>query len=220
MRKAFLILFLVGALFSNLAAQDRPIFDQVMQSIVQIKYRAEWKDIFGQDNFQEQRGTGILLGSNEVLTCYHVLSEMPVGKIQIVAFLRPKTEIRDNVYIKKVDSKRDLLLLGFWPSLTIVYPIVLGKAEPMLGDDIFFIGLTSVRFPTLRFTKYMIGIMGVMVFPAYLGDSGGGVFNMQGELIGILTNMMTIRSDNIIQNTYLGFAVSLKILQDFLIDKK
>lgn len=141
-----------------------------------------------------KKGTGVLLKSPAkdaapmVLTAFHVVDDL---QDITVRFLGESVHVR--AMVVHADSDRDLALIGLINAGDEHKGVVFGKTLPKLGDPVTVIGN-----PNLSTGSISRGILSnVMVPPqervayyrtdaaTYLGNSGGGLFNARGQLIGI-----------------------------------
>jgi S1-C subfamily serine protease len=161
-------------------------------------------------------GSGILLKDGLILSCYHVLDGYQAGHIKIMRFTKESTEIREGNQISIVafDQAQDLLLLQTNPSFSGSYSEV-AQVRPPTGAEIIITGHTQLRVTNFRLYHYIEGSLGILVTPVFFGDSGGGVFNHQGELLGIIKMVLVINGP-VQTNTLYGYAIPLHIIQEFL----
>lgn len=124
--------------------------------------------------------SGVILQTNLVMTAGHCIAD--VGVVTV--------EGREAKLYKK-DAKIDLALL-FVETIVIDRVIV---ADPVVGDDVFSWGFPMAS-PNRVFTK---GYISVVQFDssysttlAAPGASGSGLYNRNGQLVGIVTNYMDV----------------------------
>lgn len=212
--------FLVASLTLGVVPQDhaesiQDIYAQAMASTVLIQHTHVAKNIYGQDERARVAGSGVLIRPNQILTCYHIFVSLPAGKVEVFLYHDGDVEKRTEIIMVKFDSTEDLALLQVSPPFS-VRPRPLADNLCQLGDDVFFTGFSSLSLPVLRFIKYMPNYsMGIMVYPMYFGDSGGGVFDNRGRLIGIIRLVLAVKKP-IEQSTLIGYAIPLPRILEFL----
>jgi len=211
----FLVALSAPYLTNPAPANNDGIFLHVLFNTVRIIYSQDYKNIFGEDEQSAQGGSGILIGNDLVITCYHVLVGMPVSTIKIMKQDGKAIESRTDCKILKFDKEHDLLLIKVNPPFR-GDPIKVAAYEPNTGEDIIFAGHNALQLPRMRFAKMLVSPKGIMLFPVYFGDSGGGVFNYNGELIGIVSVITQVQESHALHNTFIGYAIPLDILRGFL----
>lgn len=136
-------------------------------------------------------GSGTLVAVNEqhglVLTNWHVVNEAtgPVTVIFPDGFQSPGL-------VQKVDRTWDLAAVAIWRPT--VEPVALSQTAPRPGDMLTIAGYGSGAYRSVsgRCTQYVApGLrhpyeMVELAASARQGDSGGPIFNSQGELAGVL----------------------------------
>ena len=149
------------------------------------EYRAREITVLVVDASRSRYGAGVLVAPNKVLTANHVVLSDQVG----VSFYKT----RSTFIIGKIvwrSKNVDLALLSIPP--VVVSPAVISCELPELGTPVFIIGQSAYRVGwTSRYGKVASsdvdpdGSVIVYMF-ATSGDSGAGVFNYDGKLVGIL----------------------------------
>jgi S1-C subfamily serine protease len=145
-------------------------------------------------------GTGFLFSSKDyVITNYHVVK----GAGSILAKFTNGQTVRAVVVAK--DSKNDIAILKLEnsPPLSAV-PIKLGdSSQARAGEKIFTIGYPASKIMGEK-PKYSEGVINSMTglkddpaffqvsVPVQPGNSGGPLFNVQGEVIGITTASLSL----------------------------
>ena len=137
-----------------------------------------------------KQASGVLIDYDEILTCYHVIKgqknigasfddKHPVG----IEHLSDMAELADAAVLN-VETERDPAKIG-------------SSSEVKLGDSIFIVSCpngeeNTVTRGEVTGTKTFEGIEDfVVTAKASPGSSGGGCFNLQGELIGIVAGGTT-----------------------------
>jgi len=177
-RLGLLLIALFAALpQSALALTASQVYEQVKDSVVVVK-------AYDQTGKPVGMGSGVMLPSGDVITNYHVVKtgvRYTVGQGKQAA---PAT-------LKAGDSKKDFCLLTA-PGLT-AKPARLGQAARLkVGEPVYAVGapqglelsLSEGIVSQLRGGPPPIIQTTAAVSP---GSSGGGLFNSQGELVGITT---------------------------------
>lgn len=174
-------------------------------------------------------GSGVVLENKRVLTCAHLFfmtegaGEKP-HPIFITRQIWREDKLLGTVTIPcklvKRDDSQDLALLE--PAMPEELPVTVGLGDtPAQGDPLYHVGsFTGARgiqsFSSgvmasvgRRMEHPVLGEMEVdqISCPAYPGSSGGGVFNQQGKLVGIVTGQA---AEN------LGFMVPARRINKFL----
>ncbi|CAH1386293.1 tetratricopeptide repeat protein [Candidatus Nitrotoga sp. M5] len=168
------------ALLSSLAAAKTPeqIFEQVSPSVVVV-------DIFDAKNKVIGQGSGVVISTGQVITNCHVVKR---GKSQRVR----QSGSKFSATLQYSDPSRDLCQLNV-PDLQAP-PAVLGTAKKLkVGQRVYAIGAPEDLELTL--SEGLISSLRPHDGAEYiqtsaaisLGSSGGGLFNDQGQLIGITT---------------------------------
>jgi S1-C subfamily serine protease len=209
----------MASMSPDLSPQDRreAILGNIMQCVVRIEYQFIYRTVYGEKESDTSYGSGTLISANEILTCYHVFDETPVGVVSVYIFDSPnvcETRRGTQVQLIKWDKDNDLALLQITPSVNIK-PIAMATELPRLGDDISLMGYPGCRINPLRFYRFSYNVNGIMLFPIYNGDSGGGVFNSRGELIGLIKMVLVIK-EPAFQVTFFGYAIPLNLIKEFL----
>jgi len=152
--------------------------------------------------------SGIIVYSDEertlVLTAHHVVDDaiektaccgcdygVDVSLLHVIAGVMPVFESYDVVNIEFEEST-DLAVLEIHPKKVFRHSRV-AKNSPRLGDDIWLAGnpdrvYRSLKKGIISSKERWVGgsssweISGGVIF----GSSGGGIFNMDGELVGIM----------------------------------
>jgi len=192
--------------------------------------------------FGEGAGTVIAKTENRmyILTCYHVVAEIDrINKMGMkvgVTIAYSKKDDRNSIagmtaygaQIIKTDEEHDLALLEIFTvdeNLTVVN---LAEIEPQKGDTVYSIGSPLGIWRTIS-----KGIICNKQDGYYIsdntttyGNSGGGLYNSKGELIGVPSNVMgysvakkkpePIPEPKFVPESSLGLAIDLPTIKDFL----
>ncbi len=166
--------------------------------------------------------TGVWVAPRKILTAAHCTSQQNMystrGEYRGVG-VEPLS-MHWMTLIKK-DVKHDLAL--YESSLdTPDHPVAtVASDEPMVGEDLHFMGhqmgmawsykhgwVSAYREADIFGTDYMGPYMQVSA-PIFFGDSGGGAYNTQGELVGVAHSILT-------EVPSVGFYVTVGTVKDFL----
>lgn len=156
-----------------------------------------------------------------ILTCFHIVAQRKENGFIFLFF--PKQAKVINAIIIKTEPDFDLALLDQADKETIYLPQArVAKELPSYGEDISFFGCPARQLAWVRYQKigYISAYAGkdtegklriveqpyIPLYPGHFGDSGGGVFNQKGELIGIIQ-----KKDNQMPVVY-----ALPLTRDFL----
>ncbi len=142
-------------------------------------------------------GTGTVISTHNgqalALTCGHMFRDMRPEAQMTVDLFRGGRAITMPAQLVSFDAKdRDIGLIEFRPSVPVTpVPIARMDASPAIGDVAFSYGCDHGADPTRRDTQIkrlnrFLGAANVEIVGApVVGRSGGGLFNAQGQLIGV-----------------------------------
>ena len=205
MKRLALALALALLLAAGAARAEAPsvadVYERVSGSVVQVRNMAEaWTPENGRTIEMSMSASGVVIADSYVLTNWHVVYEADYMEVETVSgqIVRAK-----DIY---TDDSLDLAVLALEEPLEGVTPVTLGDSAAVRpGDTAIVIGnpvMEDVVFPATLTVGYISGVnrssnkMGnfsrnvpLIQFDAALnnGCSGGGLFNMAGELIGLTT---------------------------------
>lgn len=152
---------------------------------------------------EDGRGSGVLIASNLVLTCFHLVS---VG-----------SDLRVNgkpAIILKVDPKNDLMLL----TAEVGYASILELAQSGNMDEEIIIYGNPLKHLGMVLRGRIVDIDGGFVYTdahIFFGSSGGGAYNKKGELIGIVSAIET----KVPYGSPYGIIIPAPTIFDFLVKK-
>ncbi len=206
----FATLGFAGARFQDVVFPPEAI--KAMDSTRMVFYLIEYYNAFGLKQTGHKRACGIYLGDNLILGVYHLGNDVPIGG-QFAIRLPFGDEMRDIELIPlKVAPVHDLALFCFEGDAPSLEPIILAD-KFTIGEDIMIVGHSGM--PNPRFNKLMYkenGNGGAILFePGNFGDSGGGIFNMEAELLGIISATWDQKMSQTV-----GYAVPLETIRKFL----
>ena len=226
-----LILFLIGFIPISSSAQDlSDLFEKVSPAVVQIQTKE--KAIVGsgmakQMVTQEGMGSGILISDDgQILTAAHVVQTAEDVKVVF------KNEEVIPAKILGADKTADVALIKLlWPpkDKSIFIPKIADSDMMKIGQQVFIIGSPyglsqslSVGHISGRHKKSSVTHnMNLMEFfqtdaSINIGNSGGPMFNMDGEVIGIVSYILSESGG--FQG--LGFAATINMAKRLLLEEK
>jgi len=177
-------------------------------------------------------GSGLLISSNGIIvTNYHV-----VENAKNIDVIFPEKNITKNALVKLKDSKNDIALLEIkdfsYPELfNYSIPFVIADVNSVkIGDESFTLGfpLGDILGTQSRFSSGVVNsLYGLQDDPRLLqisnplqpGNSGGPLFNLKGELIGIVVSSLNAKYfyDNVgIIPQNVNFAIKTSYLSNLL----
>ncbi|MFH0796983.1 MAG: trypsin-like peptidase domain-containing protein [Candidatus Omnitrophota bacterium] len=145
--------------------------------------------IEGRDKYDDSTGGGSGFLINEdglILTNYHLLPGAPT----IIVRLQNEEEFKASLVLKH--KERDIALLKIYGKEKFPYVILGNSDDLMIGDDILTVG-NPILFRNSLTPGVVSGLNRKnldeefiqVTIPLAKGNSGGPVFNMYGEVIGI-----------------------------------
>jgi S1-C subfamily serine protease len=199
------------------------IYERAASGVVQITSRSRVADAFAPSTVPRALGSGFVVDKQgHILTNFHVVE----GADEI----RVSFSNRDTVEAELVgtDPSTDLALLQVDTSSSALTPLMLGDSKDVrVGDDVVAIGnpfgldrtvtagivsalQRQIRAPNLFFIDHVIQTDA----PINQGNSGGPLLNMQGQVIGVNTQIETGSIGT--GNVGIGFAVPSNTVKDVL----
>ena len=158
------------------------IVEQVSSAVVVIVAESPYEDNRGQ-------GSGVIIGDGStVVTNVHVVA----GASSVTVHLQDKRTVKSSGYIK-ADNDRDLVTIQLPEKLSGIPKIKLASFEKMkIGEKVVAIGSPQGLANTVSegiisgIREFESGTKVIQTSaPVSPGSSGGGLFNGNGELIGI-----------------------------------
>ena len=196
---------------------------------VLILYWEEIKTVFDEEEGEEGKtqGTGFLIGSKGyIITNNHVIEDFT----ESISVISPD----DKEYSAKIvsqDTNNDLAILKldeYEPNVHKFRPnLIIGDStKAKIGDKVFTIGYPSIRLMGQQ-PKYSEGIISSIAgmyddptefqisVPIQPGNSGGPLFNLRGEVIGITTSSFP---DEALEHTpqNINYAVKSSLLKNLI----
>ena len=214
----------VGAPELAAAQTVREVFQKVAPSVVVI--RAKGRDVTtgGQTRFSET-GSGVLVSADgQVMTAAHVVHAMDEIKVE---FLRGET-VSARVVSSEPAADLSLLQLERVPAGSKVAPMA-DSSTAQVGDDVIIVGAPyglshslsvghiSARWPPNTVYRSM-PLAEFFQTDAVIntGNSGGPMFNMKGEVIGIVSHNISKSGGS----EGLGFVVTLNTARQLLLERR
>ncbi len=170
-------------------------------------------------------GSGSIVGdqSDYVLTAAHVVANASMIIVELIDGRKIEAELIRSSQIA------DVALLKLKQAAKGVDPLLLGNSDELrLGEDIFIIGAPlglshSVSKGIISGKHRDEQMTGNFMQMEYLqtdasinkGNSGGPMFNMKGEIVGIVSSILTVSGGF----EGVGFAASSNIANDILIQR-
>lgn len=137
-------------------------------------------------------GSGVQVREG-ILTAAHVLKQ-PTNYYYISPKVRNIQGLERTAFLLKVDDELDLALLTN-PFLNS-NPIKLAKTNPLHGSPIYVVGFGQGKTAAVK--KGVVSDIDERIMTDALicfGDSGGGVFNEENELVGIVQSLEVMEFD-------------------------
>ena len=228
MKKNSLILLVLIFTYTLNAQVFADLIEKVDASVVTI-YVLEQKNPGYGDPFtqtsNEGLGSGVLVGEKKewILTAAHVVAN--ASKIMV--------EFKDGTQVsaqtKRVSHTADVALILLDRPVTRFPSARLGNSDEVrIGDEVFIIGaplglthsvskgIISGRHSEKKITRDL-NSMEFFQTDASInqGNSGGPMFNMDGEVIGIVSSILSFSGGF----EGLGFAATVKIAEDMLLQR-
>lgn len=222
------VFFFICSQNSAAAKNIQNLFKKVNPSVVEIKTLSvdTVAVAFDENEFVErlEMGSGVLISQDgKILTASHVVQSAN----EIVVKFIDGQEIPARILISAPWADIALLQLDFLPSLN--KPTILANSDKVeVGEQVFVIGAPFGLSHTLTVghvsaRHYDNGIIGNFAQIEHFqtdaavnsGNSGGPMFNMKGEIIGIVSHIKS-RSGGF---EGIGFAVTSNVAKEFITGK-
>ena len=208
---------------STAALTTTEIVEKTADAVVEITTESVVTSSFSQQYIQSGAGSGVIISKDGyIITNYHVIEDAS----HITVTLRDQTEFKDvevvgtysagDIALLKVESKKDLTAATLGDSSKIKvgdYAVVIGNPLGQLGGSVTD-GIISALDRELTIDDQTMNLLqtNAEISP---GNSGGGLFNGNGELIGIVNAKSSSNNAEGI-----GFAIPINDVQDVLSDLK
>lgn len=131
-------------------------------------------------------GSGVVVDKNSILTAAHVVKGTSIARIETL-----DGRVMRAVVVARNEQK-DLAILRVIGRNLDIRPVKLGKS-PSVGDTVFSVGnpLFFRSFVAIGNVGSLRGGMFATTTVVNPGTSGGGLFSMHGELLGICQSLVT-----------------------------
>lgn len=203
------------------------IYDQACSEVVGITTEVTYTNFFGQTSSSAVSGSGFIVSPDGyILTNYHVIEYAYKGNYAVTVMLHDGT--RYEASIVGVEDCNDIAVLKI--DASGLDPVTFGDSDKLsVGDDVYAVGnpLGELEFSMttghvsaldrLITTDESTEAINMFQFDAAVnsGNSGGPVYNANGEVVGIVTAKY---SDTGVEG--LGFAIpindAVKIANDLI----
>lgn len=204
------------------------LVEEVDKSVVTV-YVLEEKNTGQGDPFKkvsnEGLGSGVLVGErgDMILTAAHVVSNASAIIVEFYDGRKIKAQT------KRVSHTADVALIQLDMPVNDIKPAKIGDSDKVrIGDDVFIIGaplglahsVSKGIISGRHFEKKITRDLKSQEFfqtdaSINQGNSGGPMFNMQGEVIGIVSSILSFSGGF----EGLGFAATSNIAQDMLLQR-
>lgn len=226
--KSFLISFQLLFCLTSLLSQDYSKHYQNIKNAVVFILVEEVTNTGMGNRYQVKHdissGSGVLIDDQHILTAAHVITN--AEKILI------RFENGEETYatVEKSSTIADLALLKINTKPAYAKPVKLAKNKPIdIGQRIFLVGypfgigksLSSGNISAIHIEDEAFGAVESIKYlqtdaAINHGNSGGPMFNEQGDVIGIVSSIIS-KSGGF---EGLGFAVSIETIYDQIIDSE
>ncbi|WP_319502396.1 trypsin-like peptidase domain-containing protein [uncultured Draconibacterium sp.] len=226
MLKTFTLTILLLSCLTSVAQSFADLVAEVNQSVVTIQVLQKRNTGLGNPNGYTDdhgMGSGVLVGEKKIyiLTAAHVVAD--ASKIQVVFADGTSSEAT----IRRIDQTADVALLQLTEVAAHIPPAKIGDSDAMrIGDDIFIIGnplglehsVSRGIISGKHVEKNEINNNRSQEFfqtdaSINKGNSGGPMFNMQGEVVGIVSSILSFSGGF----EGLGFAATSSITKEILL---
>lgn len=207
----------------NATLSTTDIVNKAADTVVEITTEAVVTSAFSQQFIQEGAGSGVIISNDGyIITNYHVIE----GATHISVTLRDNTEIKDaqvigtyeagDLALIKINTDKELPAATFGNSDNIKvgdYAVAIGNPLGQLGGTVTD-GIISALDREVTIDDETMNLLqtNAEISP---GNSGGGLFNGNGELIGIVNAKSSTE-----EAEGLGFAIPINDVQEVLGDLK
>lgn len=208
---------------SNATLSTAEIVEKSADSVVEITTESVVTSAFSQQYIQEGAGSGVIISTDGyIVTNYHVIE----GSTHITITLRDGTVYDDtevigtyeegDIALLKINTDTELTAVTFGNSDNLKvgdYAVAIGNPLGQLGGTVTD-GIISALDREVTIDDETMNLLqtNAEISP---GNSGGGLFNGNGELIGIVNAKSSTE-----EAEGLGFAIPINDVQDILGDLK
>ena len=202
------------------------VYQQNVNAVVAVTVKVDDYDIYGRPVSGFSSGTGFFISSDGYLvTNYHVIE----GGTEVTV-----TTHGDEEYTAQIvgyEANNDLALLKV-DQENLPYAIVGSSSELVVGDQVVAIGNVLSTFASSLTVGYVSGVDRVVDTQGVAmnmiqtdvainsGNSGGPLFNMKGEVVGITTAKFSGQSSSGASIEGIGFAIPMDDVTGMIEDLK
>ena len=225
MRNIIFLLTMMAISVSVKAQNFADLVERVDASVVQIHVIEQRNAGIGKpENLtsEEGFGTGTLVGKEKryILTAAHVVSDATKIKVEF------KDGTLVDAYNRRVDNIADVAIIELATPMTDMAAATIGNSDSVrIGDEIFIIGnplglshsVSKGIISSRHSEKSKVNDKRIMEFfqtdaAINKGNSGGPMFNMKGEIVGIVSSILSFSGGF----EGLGFAATSNMAQGIL----
>ncbi len=200
------------------------VYAQNVKSVVAISTQVATTNIFGQVTEAASSGSGFILSENGyIVTNYHVIED--ATKLTVILF--DGTEY--NATVIGADAANDMAVLKI--ETLGLRPVTLGSSDDLIvGDQVVAIGNPLGELTSTLTVGYVsakdrdIATDGTLInmlqtdAAINAGNSGGPLFNMKGEVVGITTAKYSGTTSSGASIEGIGFAIPLDDVRKRIMD--
>ncbi len=222
-----LALFITLSSLTLSAKEIHEIFHEIKHNVVVIKTNEKKSTPTRERLMATYKGMGsgvIISGDGKVVTASHVVQTANEITIELL------NGQKSPAYVVSSNTQADVALLQMEYLPRVPSVAELGDSDEVnIGEEIFIVGapygathtltvghISARRIPN-RISGYMVDLEYLQTDAAVnMGNSGGPMFNTQGEVIGIVSYLLS----NSGGFEGIGFAVTLNLVSDLLLKSK
>jgi len=165
------------------------------------------------------QGSGVMIkvnGEVRVLTAGHMIED--IGDEFVIT---EKGRQLDHLILVNVNKKSDLLLLKFADPehiVSTVRPLEVAETAPVASSPVNLVG-SPIGIEDLYSEGRVVGFSSNYMYffdHVYFGSSGGGVYNTDGQLIGIISHMLPVQVQGV--QFVIHACTNLTRIHEFLVD--
>jgi len=206
------IVVLISAPLLRLTQNAPPVYNHIDRNVVRVFYPYALEDIYGERHNGLAMCSGVIVSRNLILTVAHIATQKPMGEFYV--HIRKGRQVHKvQAVIERHDTRKDLLLLRLEKPIDWT-PVHLADLYEV-GEHIIFCGCNVGRLTKFRHYRISINNYGILLHPVYYGDSGGGVFNTRGELVGIIQRLVLVERGAHTMSSLVGYAMPVDKIRKF-----
>ena len=202
------------------------VYEQNVNAVVAITVEVETQDTYGRYVSGLSSGTGFFISADGyVVTNYHVIE----GGTKVTVTTHSGEEY--DAKIVGYEDNNDLAVLKV-EGENLPYTIIGSSADLLVGDQVVAIGNVLSTFASSLTVGYVSGVDRVVDTDGVAmnmiqtdvainsGNSGGPLFNMKGEVVGITTAKFSGNSSSGVSIEGIGFAIPMDDVVGMIEDLK